>query len=285
MVFQNYALYPHMDVTDNMTLGLRLRHTPKAEIRRRLDSAATWLKLDGLLERMPRQLSGGQQQRVALGRSVVREPMVFLMDEPLSNLDARLRVHTRTELIKLHRRLGATIAYVTHDQSEAMTMATRVAIMRDGILQQCDTPLAIYRHPANKYVAAFMGNPEMNFLPATVVHEDNLWQLVGPTFRVGVAALRSTALTPQLGKTVWLGMRPEAISLRSESDDGIGIPAIIDVVSPMGSNTLVYVLVDGEPLVAEVPSDVEPAVGDRVVLSIDPVRVHAFDQETERALW
>lgn len=285
MVFQNYALYPHMDVTDNMTLGLRLRHTPKTEIRRRLDSAATWLKLDGLLERMPRQLSGGQQQRVALGRSVVREPMVFLMDEPLSNLDARLRVHTRTELIKLHRRLGATIAYVTHDQSEAMTMATRVAIMRDGILQQCDTPLAIYRHPANKYVAAFMGNPEMNFLPATVVHEDDLWQLVGPTYRVGVTPSRGNALAPHLGKSVWLGMRPEAISLRPESSDGFGIPAIVDVVSPMGSNTLVYVLVDGEPIVAEVPSDVEPAVGDRVVLSIDPTRVHAFGQETEQALW
>jgi len=169
MVFQNYALYPHMDVTDNITLGLRLRHTSKADISRRLDAAMIWLRLDGLLQRMPRQLSGGQQQRVALGRSVVREPLVFLMDEPLSNLDARLRVHTRTELIKLHRRLGATIAYVTHDQSEAMTMATRVAIMRDGVLQQCDTPLAVYRHPANKYVAAFMGNPEMNFLPATVL--------------------------------------------------------------------------------------------------------------------
>ena len=285
MVFQNYALYPHMDVADNMTLGLRLRHTPKVEINRRLDAAATWLKLDGLLERMPRQLSGGQQQRVALGRSVVREPMVFLMDEPLSNLDARLRVHTRTELIKLHRRLGATIAYVTHDQSEAMTMATRVAIMRDGILQQCDTPLAIYRHPANKYVAAFMGNPEMNFLPATVTSDDGTWQLTGPTFRVGVAAMRGKALAPHLGKTVWLGMRPEAISLKPDGNDGLGIPAIVDVVSPMGSNTLVYVLVDGESIVAEVPSDVEPAVGDRVMLSIDPTRVHAFDRETERALW
>jgi multiple sugar transport system ATP-binding protein len=135
----------------------------------------TWLRLDGLLRRMPRQLSGGQQQRVALGRAVVREPKVFLMDEPLSNLDARLRVHTRTELIKLHRRLGATIVYVTHDQSEAMTMASRVAIMRDGVLQQCETPLAVYRRPTNKYVAAFMGNPEMNFLPATVVHGDGSW--------------------------------------------------------------------------------------------------------------
>jgi len=188
-------------------------------------------------------------------------------------------------LIKLHRRLGATIAYVTHDQSEAMTMATRVAIMRDGILQQCDTPLAIYRHPANKYVAAFMGNPEMNFLPATVTNDGEAWQLVGPTFRVGVAAMRGNALGPHLGKTVWLGMRPEAISLKPDGNGGLGIPAIVDVVSPMGSNTLVYVLVDGESIVAEVPSDVEPAVGDRVMLSIDPTRVHAFDRETERALW
>jgi multiple sugar transport system ATP-binding protein len=285
MVFQNYALYPHMDVTDNITLGLRLRHTPKQEIGRRLDAAVAWLRLDGLLERMPRQLSGGQQQRVALGRSVVREPLVFLMDEPLSNLDARLRVHTRTELIKLHRRLGATIAYVTHDQSEAMTMATRVAIMRDGVLQQCDTPLTVYRHPANKYVAAFMGNPEMNFLPATVVHEDGDWLLVGTTFRINAPPKRSEILAKYSGRTIWLGMRPEAIAIMPSDSTEIGMPAVIDVVSPMGANTLVFALVEGETIVADVSSDLEPSVGDHVTLTIDPTRIHAFDQETERALW
>jgi multiple sugar transport system ATP-binding protein len=285
MVFQNYALYPHMDVTDNITLGLRLRHTSKADISRRLDAAMTWLRLDGLLQRMPRQLSGGQQQRVALGRSVVREPLVFLMDEPLSNLDARLRVHTRTELIKLHRRLGATIAYVTHDQSEAMTMATRVAIMRDGVLQQCDTPLAVYRHPANKYVAAFMGNPEMNFLPATVLHEDRGWLLAGPTFRIMAAPERVDVLSRYSGKSIWLGMRPEAITITPSDSNEFGVPAVVDVVSPMGANTLVYALVDGETVVADVSSDLEPAVGDRVTLTIDPGRIHAFDTESERALW
>jgi multiple sugar transport system ATP-binding protein len=207
------------------------------------------------------------------------------MDEPLSNLDARLRVHTRTELIKLHRRLGATIVYVTHDQGEAMTMATRVAIMRDGILQQCDTPLSIYRHPVNKYVAAFMGNPEMNFLLATVIHEDGRWLLAGPTYRIEVTPERGDALTSFAGKSVWLGMRPEAIAVRSYGSDEFGIPAVVDVVSPMGANTLVYALIDGDTVVADVSSDLEPEVGDRVVLTIDPARVHAFDRDSEQALW
>ena len=285
MVFQNYALYPHMDVAANVTLGLRLRHTPKTDIARRLDAAMTWLRLDGMLQRMPRQLSGGQQQRVALGRAVVREPEVFLMDEPLSNLDARLRVHTRTELIKLHRRLGATIVYVTHDQSEAMTMATRVAIMRDGVLQQCDTPLAIYRRPTNKYVAAFMGNPEMNFLPATVVNENGSWLLAGSSFRVKVTPERGEVLARYAGQLIWMGMRPEALGVRTAGGNGFGLPAVVDVVSPMGGNTLVYALVDGETVVADIPSELEPTIGDRVTLTIDPVRVHAFDRESERALW
>jgi multiple sugar transport system ATP-binding protein len=284
MVFQNYALYPHMDVTDNMTLGLRLHHTPRGVIGRRLEGAASWLRLEGLLKRMPRQLSGGQQQRVALGRCVVREPKVFLMDEPLSNLDARLRVHMRTELIKLHRRLGATIVYVTHDQSEAMTMATRVAIMRDGVLQQCDSPLAVYRHPVNKYVAAFMGNPEMNFLPATVAQEEGEWRLVGSTFRVATAPEHGAALARRAGESVWLGVRPEAIAVRPPNG-AAGVPATVDVVSPMGGNTLVYALVEGETVVADVPSDVEPRVGERITLVVDPSKIHAFARDTEQALW
>jgi multiple sugar transport system ATP-binding protein len=285
MVFQNYAPYPHMDVTDNITLGLRLHHTPRTAIRQRLDGAATWLRLDGLLKRMPRQLSGGQQQRVALGRAVVREPKVFLMDEPLSNLDARLRVHMRTELIQLHRRLEATIIYVTHDQSEAMTMATRVAIMRDGLLQQCDAPLTVYRHPANKYVAAFMGNPEMNFLPATLTAESGTMQLVGSTFRVPLPPERHASAARHSGDPVWLGVRPEAISIGPVDAMPGNVPAIVDVVSPMGGNTLVYALVDGAPVVADVPSEVEPTVGDRVSLIFEPSKIHAFDVQSEHALW
>ncbi|CAN5576294.1 sn-glycerol-3-phosphate ABC transporter ATP-binding protein UgpC [soil metagenome] len=285
MVFQNYALYPHMDVTNNITLGLRLHKTPKDTIKARLANAASWLQLSSLLDRTPRQLSGGQQQRVALGRSVVREPKVFLMDEPLSNLDARLRVNMRTELIKLHRQLGATIVYVTHDQSEAMTMATRVAIMRNGVLQQLDAPLKVYRQPANKYVATFMGNPEMNFLEAGIARDGEDWVLTGATFRQKLPAGRGEALPKQNGRGLWLGVRPEAISIVSESDRDDGIPAIIDVVSPMGGNTLVYAIVDGETLVADVSSDVEPSVGDKVRLVLDPTRIHAFDRESELALW
>ena len=285
MVFQNYALYPHMDVTNNITLGLRLHKTPKATIKTRLADAANWLQLTGLLDRTPRQLSGGQQQRVALGRSVVREPKVFLMDEPLSNLDARLRVNMRTELIKLHRQLGATIVYVTHDQSEAMTMATRVAIMRQGVLQQLDAPLQVYRHPVNKYVATFMGNPEMNFLRADVARDGESWLLTGPTFRQELPGQRGPLLNKAGVSSVWLGIRPEAVAIRSAAIDGEGVPAVVDVVSPMGGNTLVYALVEGETIVADVPSDVEPAVGDNVRLVFDPVKVHAFGVESEVALW
>lgn len=285
MVFQNYALYPHMDVEDNIILGLRLHHTPRPAIKERLTAAASWLQLDSLLDRTPRQLSGGQQQRVALGRSVVREPKVFLMDEPLSNLDARLRVQMRTELIKLHRRLQATIVYVTHDQSEAMTMATRVAIMREGVLQQCDAPLHVYRHPANKYVAAFMGNPEMNFLRAVIERDGDDLLFVGESFRIPVPQPRRAAMEAFGGRDVWLGIRPEAITLeRTNGQVGL-VNALVDVVSPMGGNTLIYALFGEETVVADVPSEIEPTVGDRVAMRFDPGRLHAFDQQTERALW
>jgi multiple sugar transport system ATP-binding protein len=285
MVFQNYALYPHMDVEDNITLGLRLHHTPRTAIKERLATATTWLQLDSLLGRAPRQLSGGQQQRVALGRSVVREPKVFLMDEPLSNLDARLRVNMRTELIKLHRRLGATIVYVTHDQSEAMTMATRVAIMREGVLQQVDAPLQVYRHPANKYVAAFMGNPEMNFLQATVARDGDDLFFAGESFRIPVPHRRHEAVEAFGGRDVWLGIRPESITLERVDGQAGVVNALVDVVSPMGGNTLIYTLFGEETMVADVPSEIEPAVGEQVAMRFDPERLHAFDQESERAIW
>ena len=286
MVFQNYALYP--------AHGRRRQHHPRpappphaqdsdqgpARKRRRhgCNSAS-------LLDRTPRQLSGGQQQRVALGRAVVREPKVFLMDEPLSNLDARLRVQMRTELIKLHRRLQATIVYVTHDQSEAMTMASRVAIMRDGVLQQCDAPLEVYRHPANKYVAAFMGNPEMNFMRASIERTGDELVFAGESFRVPVPPSRRAVIEASGVRDVWLGIRPEAITIEPAGEKTGVVTALVDVVSPMGGNTLIFALFGDETVVADVPSDVEPAVGDRVAMRFDPERLHAFDPETERALW
>jgi multiple sugar transport system ATP-binding protein len=285
MVFQNYALYPHMDVTSNIALGLKLHKTPKQIITARLNEAADWLQLTPLLKRYPRQLSGGQQQRVALGRSVVREPKVFLMDEPLSNLDARLRVNMRTELIKMHRQLGATIVYVTHDQSEAMTMATRVAIMRNGVIQQLAPPLEVYRHPANKYVATFMGNPEMNFVEVTSMHHGGKWRLVSETIDLLVSPERGAKLAEHPGNHFWLGLRPEALSVAAPSASGHGIPATVDVISPMGPNTLVYGLVDGTSIVADVSSDIEPSEGENVKLTFEEDRTHVFDFDTEAALW
>jgi multiple sugar transport system ATP-binding protein len=285
MVFQNYALYPHMDVTSNIALGLKLHNTPKQIITARLNEAADWLQLTPLLKRYPRQLSGGQQQRVALGRSVVREPKVFLMDEPLSNLDARLRVNMRTELIKMHRQLGATIVYVTHDQSEAMTMATRVAIMRNGVIQQLAPPLEVYRHPANKYVATFMGNPEMNFIEVTSEQHGSHWKLVGPSLELPVSAEHGAQLATHAGNRFWLGIRPEALSIAAPTHNGHGISATVDVISPMGPNTLVYALVDGASIVADVSSDIEPAEGENVKLTFEEARTHLFDFETESALW
>ncbi len=285
MVFQNYALYPHMDVTSNIALGLKLHNTPKQIITARLNEAADWLQLTPLLKRYPRQLSGGQQQRVALGRSVVREPKVFLMDEPLSNLDARLRVNMRTELIKLHRQLGATIVYVTHDQSEAMTMATRVAIMRNGVIQQLAPPLEVYRHPANKYVATFMGNPEMNFIEVTSEQRDGHWKLVGNSIELPVSAEHGAQLATHPGNHFWLGLRPEALAIAAPTADGYGIPGVVDVVSPMGPNTLVYTLVEGASIVADVSSDIEPAEGANIKLTFEEDRTHVFDFDTELALW
>jgi multiple sugar transport system ATP-binding protein len=274
-----------MDVTSNIALGLKLHKTPKQIITTRLNEAADWLQLTPLLKRYPRQLSGGQQQRVALGRSVVREPKVFLMDEPLSNLDARLRVNMRTELVKLHRQLGATIVYVTHDQSEAMTMATRVAIMRHGVIQQLAPPLEVYRHPANKYVATFMGNPEMNFIEVTSERSGDDWMLTGSTLSLPVSKVHAALLATHPGNHFWLGLRPEALSITAPSDGSGGIPAVVDVVSPMGPNTLVYGLVDGASIVADVTSDIEPSEGENVRLTFEEDRTHLFDFDTELALW
>jgi len=285
MVFQNYALYPHMNVTDNVTLGLKLHSTPRNTVSQRLAHASAMLGIGNLLERMPRQLSGGQQQRVALGRAIVREPKVFLMDEPLSNLDARLRLHTRTELIKLHRRVETTFIYVTHDQSEAMTMATRIAVMRDGVLQQCDTPLHVYQRPVNKYVASFMGNPEMNFLPVQIAREDGCHYFIGEMFRLAAPVEHADVLDARTASTIWLGVRPEAIIIVPSSDAPNTMPATVDVIEPLGGHTLVYTLVGDQSLIADVSSDTELRVGERVGLQFDPRKLYGFDTTTELALW
>jgi multiple sugar transport system ATP-binding protein len=286
MVFQNYALYPHMQVADNITLGLKLRRSPGNLIRERLQAASTLLGVDKLLRRMPRQLSGGQQQRVALGRAIVREPKVFLMDEPLSNLDSRLRVHMRAELIKLHRRLKATAIYVTHDQSEAMTMASRVAVMNNGEVHQFDAPLAIYHHPADMFVASFIGNPEMNFLPAELASDSAGWWLTGNGFRVGVPASAQGAAGKARSPAVWLGVRPEAIRLGPAPAGAGAIEAVVEIAEPLGARTLVYCRAGETTVVADISSDKLPSVGDSVALLVDPSKTYAFERDGNRiAIW
>src|SRR5512135_138062 len=211
MVFQSYALYPHMSVYDNMAFGLRLRKMKRADIDRRVKQAAQILGSGHLLDRKPKQLSGGQRQRVAVGRAIVREPKVFLFDEPLSNLDAKLRVQTRAEISKLHQRLGTTFIYVTHDQTEAMTMATRIAVMKDGILQQVDTPQNLYDHPGNVFVAGFIGSPSMNFFDSTLVEQDGKLFVDGGTFKLQVPDTKRSTYLPAKGKKVIFGIRPEDV--------------------------------------------------------------------------
>ena len=272
MVFQSYALYPHMTVYDNMAFGLKMRGTDRSEIDRRVRDAARILELDPLLKRKPRQLSGGQRQRVALGRAIVREPQVFLLDEPLSNLDAKLRVQTRIELQKQHRALHATFIYVTHDQVEAMTMGDRIAVMKDGILQQVAPPREIYDHPANIYVAGFIGSPTMNFVPVTV-HEK---------------AAKASGFEIELPRAVnvekgILGIRPEALTERPREGHP-GLELKVEVVEVLGSDQFLYGTCGSDTMTARVEPQMKVEVGDRVRLGIDPRQFHLFDVETEKAL-
>ncbi len=288
MVFQSYALYPHMSVYDNMAFGLKLRKTPKADIDRRVKQAADILGIGELLTRKPKQLSGGQRQRVALGRAIVREPKVFLMDEPLSNLDAKLRVQTRAEISKLHQRLQTTFIYVTHDQVEAMTMGTRIAVMRDGILQQLDTPQHLYDHPANTFVAGFIGSPAMNFFDATVTGSREEIFLDTGSFRLPTPSERRGKLADYLGKTVVLGVRPEDIHDRAFAPaaiSGAPITASVDVLEPMGSEIYLYLLSGKQNFIARVDprSQARPGASLDVLMNLD--RVHLFDKQTELAIF
>jgi multiple sugar transport system ATP-binding protein len=282
MVFQSYALYPHMTVFDNLAFGLKLLKTPKEEIKRRVNDAAKILDLEKLLDRKPRALSGGQRQRVALGRAIVREPSAFLMDEPLSNLDAKLRVQTRAEILRLQRRLGVTTIYVTHDQVEAMTMGDRIAVMSNGVLQQVGSPEALYENPVNVFVAAFIGSPAMNF--ARAVAENGDLKLGGTKLELAGRAKRAAA-QHGAGKDLLLGFRPEDLALDGAGGEGeVQIPAQVDVVEYLGHEELIHTQAEGHEVVALVPSEKKVQVGDQVRFTIPSDKLHLFDPESEERL-
>lgn len=290
MVFQNYALYPHMSVYDNMAFGLKLRKVPKTEIKRRVEEAAELLGLKDLLQRKPKQLSGGQRQRVALGRAIVREPSVFLMDEPLSNLDAKLRVQTRAELIKLHRRLGITTIYVTHDQVEAMTMGDRIAVMKDGVVQQLDTPLGLYHNPTNVFVAGFIGTPSMNFLNATLEQSDGGVVVNAGAFKVKVPEDKQDKVKDAVGRPVTFGVRPEdifdkALSPMLTPTAENTVTAMVDVIEPMGPIVTMYLTIGSHSIVATIDADTKAKELGPLEVVFDMERTHVFDKETEVAYY
>ena len=286
MVFQNYALYPHMTVFDNMAFGLKLRKVPKDEIKKKVEEAAKILDLEKLLDRKPKALSGGQRQRVAMGRAIVRNPKVFLMDEPLSNLDAKLRVQMRSEIASLHNRLKATIIYVTHDQTEAMTLGTRIVVLKDGVIMQVDSPQKLYNEPNNLFVAGFIGSPQMNFIDAVCKVEGERVTLNFEKTSVVLPPAKAKKLIDggYNGKTVVMGIRPEDIG-----DSQIEIEAHKDAVFEtdvtgyelLGSEVLLYFNVAGTAMTAKVDSRTTARMGDHITLAIDPEKIHCFEKETE----
>ncbi|MCD6284287.1 MAG: ABC transporter ATP-binding protein [Anaerolineae bacterium] len=287
MVFQSYALYPHMSVYDNMAFGLKLRKVPKQEIERRVKESAGMLGIEHLLDRKPKQLSGGQRQRVAVGRAIVREPNVFLMDEPLSNLDAKLRVQARAEISKLHQRLGTTFIYVTHDQIEAMTMGTRIAVLRDGVLQQVDTPQHLYDLPGNIFVAGFMGSPAMNFFDTTVIEEDGTMYADCKGFRLEIPENRSAPFKDYLGKEVVIGVRPEHIHDPEYSPPGITpslVEAKVEITELMGNEVNVFFTIGDIDFMGRFDPRTKVAVGVTKTAAFDMSRVHVFNKQTERAI-
>jgi multiple sugar transport system ATP-binding protein len=287
MVFQSYALYPHMSVYDNMAFGLKLRKTPKEEIKRRVQEAAEILGIEHLLDRKPRQLSGGQRQRVAVGRAIVREPKVFLFDEPLSNLDAKLRVETRANISRLHQRLATTFIYVTHDQTEAMTMASRIAVMSQGVLQQIDSPQNLYDRPNNIFVAGFIGSPAMNFFNSTIVKDDGHLVVDGGSFHVRIPEEKTSIYEGYAGKSVIFGIRPEDIHDPHFSPPGITpqpVDAKVDVTELMGNEIFVYLNSGEHNFVARVDPRTKIHMGDDVNLSFNMLNMHIFDRDTEQAV-
>ena len=298
MVFQNYALYPHMTVFENMAFGLKLRKVPKDEIERKVNEAAKILDLSHLLDRKPKAMSGGQRQRVALGRAIVRSPKVFPLDEPLSNLDAKLRAQMRTEISKLHKKLGTTFIYVTHDQTEAMTMGDRIVVMKDGFVQQIDTPQNLYERPVNKFVAGFLGSPQMNFIDAVLKEEYGQYvvEFGSRDTRMSSAvryqiAIPESKVTPELanyvGKEVTLGIRPESVHdeemYLSNATTGI-IDCYVEITEMMGAETYLYLTCEGIPLTARVSPRSTAKPQDEIKVAIDPNKIHLFDKETERTI-
>ena len=288
MVFQSYALYPHMSVYDNLAFGLQLRKTPRPEIERRVREAAAVLGIEGILEHKPRQLSGGQRQRVAVGRAIVRNPQVFLFDEPLSNLDAKLRVQTRTEIAALHRRLGATMIYVTHDQVEAMTLGDRIVVLNDGRIQQIDTPLNLYNRPANRFVAGFIGSPGMNFFAGEIAREDGLvFQAAGDPFRLPVPSAWADRLNHYVTRPVVLGIRPESLYAghgRPADAALAGVRFTIDGVEPLGNEIFLHAHAGPHRLTARVLPQPLPSPGEPISLAFDLNKLHFFDASSERTL-
>ncbi|HEX5758747.1 MAG TPA: sn-glycerol-3-phosphate ABC transporter ATP-binding protein UgpC [Thermoanaerobaculia bacterium] len=283
MVFQSYALYPHMTVRQNLDFGLRMRKVPRAEIDRLVGEAARTLELDGLLDRRPRQLSGGQRQRVALGRAVVRQPSAFLFDEPLSNLDAKLRVQMRVELVRLHAQLRTTVLYVTHDQVEAMTMGQRLAVLHRGRLQQCGTPLEVYDRPANLFVAGFIGTPPMNLLPGRLARGGAAVAAAG--FEVPLPAPLAAAAREAAAEEVVLGIRPQGLSEpRGGEEAGPRFAARVELAEALGHQTVVHVRSGDARLIAELPPGRLPAPGELLELAVSPAALHLFDARSERRL-
>lgn len=284
MVFQSYALYPHMTVYQNMAFALELRKVPKAEIDKKVREAAAILELEPYLNRKPKALSGGQRQRVALGRAMVRNPKVFLLDEPLSNLDAKLRTEMRSQISSLHKKLDTTFVYVTHDQTEAMTMGDRICVMKDGIIQQFDTPQNLYNYPDNMFVAGFIGSPQMNFVTVKVEKDVNGYALVFGDSRI---VLNKPELAAYVGREVVMGIRPEDIHAEENYlaiSKEANVKAFVDLAEMMGSEIYVYMNAYGQKMIARIPSRFDIKADTKVVLAIDPEKIHVFDKETERII-
>ncbi|TVR30494.1 MAG: sn-glycerol-3-phosphate ABC transporter ATP-binding protein UgpC [Spirochaetaceae bacterium] len=284
MVFQNYALYPHMTVYDNMAFGLKIRKFRKEEIKARVDEAAKILDIGQLLERKPKALSGGQRQRVAVGRAIVRKPKVFLFDEPLSNLDAKLRVQMRAEISSLHNRLQATMVYVTHDQVEAMTMGDKIVVMKDGLIQQIGDPLTLYNFPVNRFVAGFIGSPAMNFMSIKITEEGGKLFAEEANFKLHITGKQEEIARGYVGKEMVLGIRPEDLHYEPNAKDGECVKANVEVVEPLGAETHIFGNTGAHTFVARVRPDIDLAVGDEVRFVMEMKKMILFDIETEQAL-